>query len=71
MTIAMKKNRALQSRVSRQYPGDTLGQHFKRVGKIKKIHEWINTENSMSNRPVEPSPKKPEVKSKREKLLPK
>jgi len=63
---SIKKNRNLQSRVSKQYPGDTLGQHFKRVGKVKRIQEW----GGIMSGEV-PTSKKPEVKRKREKLLPK
>jgi hypothetical protein len=63
---SIKKNRALQSRVSQQYPSDTLGQHFKRVGKVKRIQEW----GGIMSGEV-PTSKKPEVKRKREKLLPK
>jgi hypothetical protein len=67
---SIKKNRALQSRVSQQYPSDTLGQHFKRVGNIKRIQEWVDFENSTSNRPVEPSPKKPSPKKPQVKKIP-
>ena len=63
---SIKKNRALQSRVSQQYPSDTLGQHFKRVGEVKRIQEW----GGIMSGEV-PTSKKPEVKRKREKLLPK
>ena len=65
-----KNTQDLMNRTSKQYPGDNIGEHFSRVGKIKRIQEWADTENSMSNRPVEPTPKKPEVKRKRERLLP-
>ena len=69
--MSFKKTRDLSNRTSSAFPKDTLGEHIKRVGKIKRIQEWVDIENSMSNRPVEPTPKKPEVKRKREKLLPK
>ena len=65
-----KKYRSLSNRISKSYPSDTISQHFKRVGEVRKIQTLADIENSMSNRPVQPSPKKPEIKIKRERLLP-
>jgi len=66
-----KKTIALSNRTSNAFPGDTIGQHIKRVKKIGAIHKMINMENSTSKRPVQPTPKKqkPNAGFKREKLL--
>ena len=67
----IKNTIELSNRTSDNYPDDTLPEHYDRIKKVRSAESLADMENSMSDKPVEPTPKKSKTPMVREKLLPK
>ena len=69
----IKNTIELSNRTSDNYPDDTLPEHYDRIKKVRSAESLADMENSMSDKPVEPTPKKPKKRKTpivRDKLLP-